>query len=260
MELYDRLAPWWPLLSPPEDYAEEAAFYAEALADAAAHTVRDVLELGSGGGNNASHLKDRFRLTLVEPSEGMLALSRSLNPECRHVRGDMRDVRLEERFDAVFVHDAICYMTSEEDLRRAMETALAHLRPGGSALFAPDYVRETFEEASEIGGGEGSGRALQFLAWTWDPEPADDTYRVDWALLLRDEDGTVEAVHETHEEGLFARDRWLALLEEVGFERARSVTWRHSEVERALEVLVARRPPAEDPAPQARRRGAPPRR
>jgi hypothetical protein len=46
-------------------------------------------------------------MTLVEPSVGMLAVSRALNPDLEHVQGDMRTVRLGRHFDAVFVHDAI---------------------------------------------------------------------------------------------------------------------------------------------------------
>jgi hypothetical protein len=35
MKLYDELAEWWPLLSSPDDYEEEAGLYLRALADAA---------------------------------------------------------------------------------------------------------------------------------------------------------------------------------------------------------------------------------
>lgn len=31
MKLYDELAEWWPLLSSPADYAEEAAFFGDRL-------------------------------------------------------------------------------------------------------------------------------------------------------------------------------------------------------------------------------------
>jgi ubiquinone/menaquinone biosynthesis C-methylase UbiE len=95
--LYHELADWWHLLSAPEDYAEEAAYYTELLVDAC--RPRRVLELGSGGGNNASHMKRRFELTLVDRSPEMLAQSRELNPECEHVQGDMRSVRLGREFD-----------------------------------------------------------------------------------------------------------------------------------------------------------------
>ena len=74
LRFYGELAAWWPLVSPPEEYEEEAAFAATLLGEA-----REVLELGSGGGNNASHLKARFAMTLVDLSEEMLDVSRRLN-------------------------------------------------------------------------------------------------------------------------------------------------------------------------------------
>ena len=74
-------------------------------------------------------------------------MSREINPELAHYQGDMRTVRLGRQFDAVFVHDAICYMTTEPDLRRAIETAFDHCKPGGVALFCPDYVAETSRPA-----------------------------------------------------------------------------------------------------------------
>src|SRR6478752_2127468 len=60
--LYADLASWWPLISAPEEYTEEAATAATIL-NSAAIDVHEVLELGSGGGHNAVHLKQRFRLT-----------------------------------------------------------------------------------------------------------------------------------------------------------------------------------------------------
>src|ERR1700746_2816884 len=88
-QLYRDRAAWWPLISAPEEYTEEAAT-AAAVLNSASIPVREVLELGSGGGHNAVHLKSRFRLTLVDLSEDMLAVSRRLNPDCEHHQGDMR--------------------------------------------------------------------------------------------------------------------------------------------------------------------------
>jgi SAM-dependent methyltransferase len=152
--LYRELASWWPLLSPPEEYLEEATFYRELLEAACAEPPRSLLELGSGGGGNASHLKHRLELTLVDLSPEMLAVSSALNPECEHVCGDMRDVRLGRVFDCVFIHDAIDYITSEEELRAVFDTAFLHCRPGGALLVAPDHVRETFEPSTGHGGSD----------------------------------------------------------------------------------------------------------
>ena len=216
--LYQDLAAWWPLISPPEEYAEEAAYLATVLRRAPT-PVREVLDLGSGGGHNAVHLKDHLILTLLDISEEMLSASRRLNPECAHQQGDMRTVRLGATFDAVLAHDAVDYMTSEADLRQVVETAFAHCRPGGIALFVPDHVADTFRASRGQGGGSDlSGRQASFREWTWDPDPADTWVQAEYEFTLRAADGTVQVVHETHHLGAFSRAAWLRLLAGAGFD------------------------------------------
>jgi SAM-dependent methyltransferase len=241
VKLYGELASWWPLLSPPADYAAEAAAYERCLVEGCRLPAATLLELGSGGGNNASFLKARFHATLVDPSPGMLAVSRALNPECEHLTGDMRSVRLGRTFDCVFIHDAVCYMTSLADLRLAADTAFVHTRPGGAALLAPDFTRETFRPGTDHGGSDDGARGLRFLEWAWDPDPDDSTYVVDYAYMLREGDGSVRVEHDRHVEGLFGRDEWLAVLAGAGFEPA-VVPLDLPALEQAYEVFVARRP------------------
>jgi SAM-dependent methyltransferase len=238
-KLYRELASWFHLLTAPEEYAEEAERYRTLLVEGSDGSVRTVLELGSGGGNNAFHLKAHFDMTLTDLSPDMLAISRDLNPELEHIEGDMRTLRLGREFDAVFAHDAIDYMTSEEDLRAAIETAFAHIRPGGVALFAPDYVRERFTPGTEDGGKDGHGRGIRYLEWTWDPDPTDTNYVVDFAYLLRD--GTdVRVEHDRHIAGLFPRATWLDLMAEAGF-RAESRPCLPEE-DAGQEAFLARKP------------------
>ena len=246
--LYHELADWWPLLSAPAGYAEEAASYQRALLEHCERPATTLLELGSGGGNNASHLKARFDTVLVDRSPEMLRVSRALNPECEHVEGDMRSVRLGRQFDCVFVHDAVVYMTTETDLRRAIETAYAHCKPGGAALFAPDHVRENFRPpVTDCGGEDGGGRALRYLEWTWDADPGDTTYTVDYVYLLRDRDGSTRVEWERHVEGLFARGDWLRLTAAAGFEPT-VVPIEHSELEPGTYEIFACRKPAGAPS------------
>ncbi len=240
-KLYDELAAWWPLLSPPSDYAEEASFLQRQLEQAGDLPCRTLLELGSGGGNNASHLKAHFELTLVDPSPGMLDVSRALNPTCQHIEGDMRTIRLGRQFDRVLIHDAICYMTSLADLNSAIETAFVHCRAGGAALFAPDHLRDNFAPDSDHGGSDGDGRGLRYLEWTWDPDPNDTMYTVDYAYMLRARDGSVRVEHDRHVEGLFTRVQWLQTIADVGFE-ARSLLFDHSELEPgSYELFIGRK-------------------
>ena len=214
MKLYGELAGWYRLIDPPSDHADEARVYADLLARAAPG-ARTLLELGCGGGHNASHLKRRFECTLTDLSPAMLALSRALNPECAHVLGDMRSLRLGRTFDLVLVHDAVMYMTTRDDLLAAARTAVAHLRPGGAALFVPDCVRETFREGAHLEGADDGERSARFVEWSRDPDPGDDTCTVDYAFLLR-AGAEMTAVHDRHVEGLFAEAVWVDLLGRAG--------------------------------------------
>jgi len=238
-KLYRHLASWWPLLSAPDDYAAEAEFYRKTLESAC--SPHSVLELGCGGGNNASHLKAHFDMTLVDISAEMLEVSVKLNPECRHVQGDMRTLRMGEVFDAVFVHDAVSYMTTESDLRAAIQTTFEHCRPGGAALFAPDFTKETFSPSTHHGGHDGEGRALRYLAWMWDPDPSDTTFNYDMVYLLRHADGEITVEHDRHMAGLFPRAVWLDLMTQTGFQ-PQVVTTPHGEAAGGCEVFLALRP------------------
>lgn len=238
--LYRELAAWWPLLSPPDHYLETATFYRELLEAACTSPPRSLLELGSGGGNHASHLKARFTLTLVDRSPEMLAVSRALNPECEHVAGDMRDVRLDRLFDCVLIHDAIDYITSEAELRAVFDTAFVHCRPGGALLVAPDHVRESFEPSTDHGGSDApDGRGLRYLEWTYDPDPNDSTVVTDFAYLLREPDGSVSVEHDRHVFGLFPRESWLRELAAAGFAPSRA-EYPNGELRR-YEVFVGRK-------------------
>ena len=199
--------------------SQAAAGCSERFLTGACPEAQTLLELGSGGGNIASHLKQRFRCTLTDLSPRMLTLSARINPECAHISGDMRTMRLERQFDVVLVHDAIAYMVTEADLQAAIATAYMHTRPGGTALFIPDFTRETFVAATEHGGcDDDGGRGARYLAWVHEPEPDASTCLVDYAFLLREQDGTVTTAHEQHVEGLFPRATWQKLLAAAGFE------------------------------------------
>jgi SAM-dependent methyltransferase len=239
---YGDLAPWWPLISPVEDYQDEALYFRSLFGEhKRGLPQRSLLELGSGGGHIASYFAGDFELTLVDLSSSMLEVSRQLNPSAIHVCGDMRTVRLNREFDVVFIHDAIDYMTTETDLQRALMTAFVHLKPGGIAIFVPDDTQGLFEPGDDSGGSDGEdGRAVRFLEWTIDPDPTDTVVRTDYLFLLRHADGTTQTATETHHLGLFPRETWLRVLAEVGFE-ARRISETTSDDRVPRDVFIATR-------------------
>jgi trans-aconitate methyltransferase len=86
LKLHHELATWWPLLSPPEDYADEDEFFWHVLSEVGLPASPSLLELGCGGGSNALYLKKHFaHMTLTDMSPHMLAVSHALNPACEVV-------------------------------------------------------------------------------------------------------------------------------------------------------------------------------
>lgn len=239
MHMYSDLAPWFHLLTHPSEYTDEAAFVSRVVDDVGDGQSQTLLEFGSGGGNNASHLKARFTCTLTDLSPEMLALSRSLNPECEHLEGDMRTLRLGRTFDVVFIHDAISYLTTEEDLRVALETAAVHVRPGGVAILTPDATTEIFKAQTDHGGNDGEdGRSLRYLEWTHAPEPGSSTYVTDYVIIARGPGGELRVVHDRHTLGLFPRATWERLIEEVGLDLVDTTVENPYELEQAAFVAV----------------------
>jgi hypothetical protein len=214
---YSEFASYWPLISPLSDYLEEGTYFASLLRSMPM-PIEEVLELGSGGGHCSFYVRGHFSMTLTDLSEEMLAISKKINPECEHIAGDMRTMRLGREFDAVFIHDAIDYMITAEDLRAALTTAFVHCRPGGVCVIAPDHIRENLELDTDCGGNDGAdGRAARFLEWSWDPDPGDDWVQTEYSFVLRDEHGKIRSAHESHRTGSFSEARWMELLRDVGF-------------------------------------------
>jgi SAM-dependent methyltransferase len=216
--MYSDLAWTWPIISPPEDYVAEGARFAQLLSEHVAGDARTLLDLGCGGGHFMATLKRRFAVTGVDVSDAMLGLSRALNPDCEHVRGDMRSVRLGQVFDAVFMGDSLDYMQSEDDLRAAFLTAWEHLRPGGALVLGLGETSESFRQNRTTVSTHARGDVeITFIENDYDPDPADTVYETTFVYLVR-RAGRQEIHTDHHVGGLFPRETWLRALRETGFD------------------------------------------
>lgn len=230
--LYTDLAHLWPYLSPPDHYIEETQnlreLITEALGEPPADQPWSVLEIGAGGGHSTVHLKEHFNCTATDLSPQMLAHCNALNPDVPTVLGDMRDMRLGKTFDAVLLCDAIDYMTTRDDAVAALTTVAEHLRPGGVALFAPTYTRETFTdgetaddtvtpEMDNDAQGDEAIPGLTYFTFVHDPDPADTSFEMILLYLLRDpKTRQVQTLEDRHTCGLFSIADWQDMADQAG--------------------------------------------
>ena len=94
-----------------------------------------------------------------------------------------------------------------------------YLAVGGVLLMMPDFITETFYEGTDAGGSDApDGRAIRLMEWRWDPDPDDASFQVEMSLLLREQDGTVRAVHERHTMSLFSHATWWKHIRAAGLQ------------------------------------------
>ena len=216
--MYADLAWTWPIISPPEDYIEEAEELHRILQAHAHIQVNTLLDLGCGGGHNDMTLKRHVEVTGVDLSERMLALARRLNPEVRYRVGDMRTMRLGETFDAVLIADSIDYMLTVDDLRAGFTTAFVHLNSGGVFCTYAEETREHFQQnRTRCSTHTKDDVQITLIEHAYDPDPADTTYEMTFVYLIRRE-GELQIEADRHLGGIFGLQDWLDLLNDVGFE------------------------------------------
>jgi SAM-dependent methyltransferase len=118
------------------------------------NSISSVLDLGCGTGNHAFPIARRgYEVVGVERSESMLAVAQQrLAGELGKGRigfrkGDIRNIRLERSFDSALMMFAVLgYQIENADVLSALQTARAHLQPGGLLIFdiwyGPAVLRE----------------------------------------------------------------------------------------------------------------------
>ena len=219
--MYHDLAYLWPIISPPEDYQEEAVQFATLIRQYGPPGANSVLHLGCGGGHIDFTLKNYFQVTGIDLSAEMLELARRLNPEVQYIPGDMRTVQLDRQYDAVIVADSIDYMLSELDLLQTFLNAYLHLKPGGLFCTYAEETSESFQpDRCFCTAHQGEALHVTLVETYYDPVPDDNQYDMNFVYLVRQANGlTVEV--DRHTAGLFPAATWQGLLERAGFKTTR---------------------------------------
>ena len=144
MAIFSNYARYYDLMYQDKDYVGEAQFI-QRLIQTYAPATTTILELGCGTGNHAMLLaKEGYQVHGVDLSQEMLGyanercdrLSPALATRLQFSQGDLRQVRLDRKFDVVLsLFHVMSYQTNNEDLLAAFETDKAHLVPGGILIF-----------------------------------------------------------------------------------------------------------------------------
>jgi len=203
---YNELAWTEDWLADPASYEHEGERYISLILRYCTFFPETMLHLGSGAGGLDRIFKRHFSVTGVDVSPGMLAKARATHPEIEYIEADMRSLRLEQQFDVVAIPDSIDYMVCLEDLRKAMATAVEHVKPGGVVLIT-GKTAETFQNNNFAYTGDKDGIHVTLLENNHVPSQRPNTYEATFVYLIR-RNGQLTMHTDQHVLGLFPQTRW----------------------------------------------------
>lgn len=200
-------------LANPSDYEEEVLIYVDLIKRAATELPHTLLHLGSGAGGHDWIFKRHFTVTGVDISPGMLNKARIAHPDIEYLEGDMRTLRLNRQFDAVVIPDSIDYMASLDDLRQAIQTAVAHLKTGG-VLIVVAKTEETFQNNNFAYTGEKDGVHVTLFENNYINPLVSNTYEATFVYLIRQQ-GELTIHTDRQVLGLFSQATWEKLFNDA---------------------------------------------
>lgn len=140
-----RYASVYDALNSEKNYAAEAEFVLDQIGFIGPDKPRQILDLGCGTGLHAIKLAEcGISVTGVDRSVDMVAvaekrkelLATEIRDRVLFEMGDIRTLDIGRQYDAVLaLFHVMSYMTKDDDLDAAVQTARRHLKKGGAFLF-----------------------------------------------------------------------------------------------------------------------------
>jgi predicted TPR repeat methyltransferase len=205
MNVFDEYANYYDLLYTEKDYAAECDFIETLFSRFQTASVRKILDLGCGTGGHAIPLAERgYSLLGVDRSEKMLekALKKATESaaDVEFLRSDIRDLSIDQQFDAVLAMFAVMsYQTENDDLLSVFHTARRYLKPGGLFIFdswfgpAVLHLRPSDRETTITLDDQQVQRSAHPTL-----DVTRNTVRVDYRLTHSEKDEEQEIISESH--------------------------------------------------------------
>ncbi len=138
------------------------------------YQITELLEIGCGSGHLAKLLLEKgYKITGVDRYEEMLMIARKRLPEVEFIQQDIRELKLEKRFDAIIAMGRMfTYMTMNQDIEQSIHSIASWLNTDGILLFdnfsAPHFVKnfkENEEKIHEVDLGHRKIKRISLNTW-----------------------------------------------------------------------------------------------
>ena len=197
-----------------KEYAPEAAKVRELLTGHGVPSQADLLVLACGTGGHIPYFKDDYNVSGLDLSEDMLSLAREKFPDLKFHLGNLIDFQLDAGFNAMIcLYGSIGFVKTVENLRAAMKTMAAHLRPNGVVLITPWSTVEEFQDMIVVDAADQPDWKIARMEQVRLKEPK--VVEVTFHHLLG-KDNNVTYHKQSMEIGLFSREEYISAMTDAG--------------------------------------------
>lgn len=203
------------------DYGAWADYLEEIFAHFQIAPCRTILDLACGTGNSTFPWAERgYGVYGVDISPEMLEIAgqkaRDYGLAVQFYRQDMRNLELPFRADVIVLYqDGLNYLLTADDLKKALRSIRAVLRPGGYFIFNLNLVEKLpLADTPQVAWLEDEEMTL---IWESGLEPGKKIWKIKLTAFLRREEGFYEKMQEEHRERSYSRAELEPLLLQTGW-------------------------------------------
>jgi len=150
--MYDKMAKYYDRIYSFKNYADEAKQVGAIIESHGQSDGQRLLDVACGTGNHLEFLAKSFAAEGLDVSSELLDQAKKRNPDLTFHCADMRSFDLPNAFDAITcLFSSIGYMTTTEDLERAIANMARHLVPGGVLIVEPWLTPDTWQSGTVHG-------------------------------------------------------------------------------------------------------------
>ncbi|MBP2045619.1 class I SAM-dependent DNA methyltransferase [Methanobacterium aggregans] len=215
-DLYKKFAGYYDRIYENVDYAGESEFIKWAIENHKESDGNKILDVACGTGTHASILAENFQVLGVDINKNMLKIAHKKVPEVRFIHGDMKELDLGDKFDAVIcMFSAIHYNTSYFELENTLKNFYNHLNDGGVVIFDFGLNKENWIE-----GLVSMDTVVEDdlkLARICQSHLEGTVFNANFLFLVK-EKGKLDFDIDQHQLGVFEMEKALEIMTKTGFE------------------------------------------
>ncbi len=214
-QLYKKFATYYDKIYENVDYEGESEFINWAVKKHKTSPGIDLLDVACGTGSHALILKTNFNVTGVDINENMLEIAREKVPEADFIKGDMKKLELERKFDVIIcIFSAIHYNINYSELENTLTNFYNNLENGGILIYDLSFNTENWIEG--IVSVDTVVEEELKIARICQSKLKNGIFNANFVFLVKDEDKFDFDIDE-HRLGVFEIDEVTKLMEKLGF-------------------------------------------